>query len=259
MVKTSPFTSEAAASEAKPRKVSPKRYSIGVDLGQASDFSAIAVIKKEIVPPRTAMLAPEGESPSDRLVEGDVLYDLLYLKRPKLGTPYDRIAEAVCDLCTKLEPKGGFDEIGHLTLTIDGTGVGRGVVDMISTEFIERRKRGEYVPDIDFRPATIGVSGTQMRPPRHKRDYWYLPKTDVIFPAIVAFQQKRMRIAKDVDERDQLIHELTNYRRSVNVATGGVTMEPWREKDHDDLLFAVALALFGWQTHKKKSVTRLVR
>jgi hypothetical protein len=45
-------------------KYSPKRYSIGVDLGQASDFTAIAVLEKTIAPPETAMFSPVGSSPS---------------------------------------------------------------------------------------------------------------------------------------------------------------------------------------------------
>ena len=68
-------------------KYSPRRYSVGVDLGQAADFTAIAVLEKKVVPPETALFAPVGESPSNRLVEGDIVYDLVYLKRPKLGTP----------------------------------------------------------------------------------------------------------------------------------------------------------------------------
>src|SRR5215211_5919054 len=78
-------------------KYSPKRYSVGVDLGQAADYTAIAVLEKKVVPPPTAMFSPVGRDPSHRLVEGDIVYDLVYLKRPKLGTPYDRIAERVAD------------------------------------------------------------------------------------------------------------------------------------------------------------------
>jgi phage terminase large subunit-like protein len=69
-------------------KYSPRRYSVGVDLGQASDFTAIAVLERTIAPPETAMFSPVGKSPSNRLVEGRDVYDRVYLKRPKLGTPY---------------------------------------------------------------------------------------------------------------------------------------------------------------------------
>src|SRR5215211_1815410 len=79
-------------------KYSPRRYTVGVDLGQASDFTAIAVLEKKIVPPETAMFSPVGARTGNRLVEGDAVYDLVYLKRPRLGTTYDTIARRVADL-----------------------------------------------------------------------------------------------------------------------------------------------------------------
>src|ERR687897_2856863 len=83
-------------------KYSPRRYCVGVDLGQANDPTAVAVLEKTVAPPETAMFSPVGESPSDRLVEGSLVYDLVYLKRPKLGTPYDTIARRVADLICEL-------------------------------------------------------------------------------------------------------------------------------------------------------------
>ena len=41
-------------------KYSPRRYSVGVDLGQANDPPTIAVLAKTIVPPETALFAPVG-------------------------------------------------------------------------------------------------------------------------------------------------------------------------------------------------------
>jgi hypothetical protein len=210
------------------------------------------------VPPADAMFSPVGEAPEDRLVEGDEVYDLVYLKRPKLGTPYDVIARRVAELCLKLEPKGAFDEIGQLTLAVDGTGVGRGVVDMLNAEFRARDGRGEYVPRVDFRPVTVTGSNSTVRRPRSRRDYWSVPKKDLVFPAVTAFQQKRLRIAKDVQDKAALVNELTNYRRNINIATGNLSFEPWRESDHDDLLFAVALALWGWTQGKMQWALRAV-
>src|SRR5215204_4275991 len=131
-------------------KYSPKRYSVGFDLGQASDFTAIAVLEKTIAPPETALFSPVGESPSNRLVQGA----LVYLKRPKLGTPYDVIARRVADLICELEPQGGFGELGQVTLSVDGTGVGRAVVDMLRTEFQRRGATSRAVPKVDFRAVS---------------------------------------------------------------------------------------------------------
>src|SRR5215204_61754 len=236
-------------------KYSPPRYSVGVDLGQANDPTAIAVLEKTVVPPQTALFAPVGKEPSNRLVEGSLVYDLVYLKRPKLGTPYDEIARRVADLICELEPKGAFGELGQVTLSVDGTGVGRGIVDMLRSEFQRRGATSRAVPKVDFRAVSVTGSQTSLKRPTRSGGYWSVPKHELIFPCVAAFQQNKVRIGK-VKDRDALVSELKNYRRKVNIATGGLQFEPWRESEHDDLLFAVCLALWGWQTRRRGS-TRL--
>ena len=253
MVKVVPWDAEYQP----PRmpKYSPRRYSVGVDLGQASDFTAIAVLERQVAPPETAMFSPVGERPGNRLVEGSIIYDLRYLKRPKLGTPYDVIARRVADLICELEPEGAFGELGQVTLCVDGTGVGRGVVDMLRTEF---RQRGSSTPRVDFRAVSVTGSNTTLKRPQRTNGYWSLPKKDLIFPAVAAFQQGKIRIGK-VKDRDALVNELRNYKRATNIATGNMSFEPWRESDHDDLLFAVCLALWGWQQRKGQQALRMIR
>jgi Terminase RNaseH-like domain len=232
-------------------KYSPKRYSVGVDLGQANDFTAIAVLERVVVPPQTAMFSPVGERPGNRLVEGDIVYDLRYLKRPPLGTSYDTIAKRVADLVCELEPQGAFGELGQVTLSVDGTGVGRAVADMLDVALKRRGASSKSVPRVDFRRISVTGSNTTLKRPDRSNGFWSVPKRDLIFPAVAAFQQGRIRIAKGIKDRDALVNELKNYRRTTNIATGNMAFEPWRESDHDDLLFAVCLALWGWQTQKR--------
>jgi hypothetical protein len=229
---------------------------VGCDLGQAADFSAIAVLKKEIVPPRDAMFSPVGEHPGNRLVEGDTVYDLVYLKRPKLGTPYDTIAKRVADLVCELEPEGAFGELGQVTLSVDGTGVGRAIVDLLDAEFKRRGATSKGAPRVDFRRVSVTGSQTSLKRPTRSGGYWSVPKHELIFPCVAAFQQGKVRLAKGIKDRDALVSELKNYRRKVNIATGGLQFEPWRESEHDDLLFALCLALWGWETRRRGS-TRL--
>jgi hypothetical protein len=241
-------------------KYSPRRYSVGCDLGQASDFTAIAVLEKTIAPPETAMFSPVGESPSNRLVEGSIIFDLVYLKRPKLGTPYDTIAKRVADLLCELEPRGAFGELGQVTLSVDGTGVGRGVVDILRTEFQRRGTTSRAVPKVDFRAVSVTGSNTSLKRPTRMHGYWSVPKKDLVFPAVAAFQQGKIRLAKGIKDRDALVHELKNYSRTTNIATGNMAFEPWRESEHDDLLFAVCLALWGWQTpYRGSTKLRVIR
>jgi hypothetical protein len=232
-------------------KYTPKRYSVGVDLGQAADYTAIAVLEKTIAPPQTAMFSPVGNSPDNRLVEGQIVYDLVYLKRPPLGTAYDTIASRVADLVCKLEPQGAFGELGQVTLSVDGTGVGRGIVDMLRTEFNRRGASSNAVPRVDFRPVSVTGANTSLKRPGRAGGYWSVPKRDLVFPAVAAFQQGRIRIAKGIEDREALVGELKNYRRTTNIATGNMAFEPWRDGDHDDLVFAVCLALFGWQVQSR--------
>ena len=239
-------------------RYTPKRYSVGVDLGQAADFTAICVLEKKIVPPETAMFSPVGESPSNRLVEGSIVYDLRYLKRPKLGTAYDTIAKRVADLICELEPQGAFGELGQVTLSVDGTGVGRGVVDMLDAEF-KRRGRTTSVPRVDFRRVSVTGSNTTLKRPDKSNGYWSVQKRDLVFPAVAAFQTGKIRIAKRIKDREALVNELRNYRRTTNIATGNMAFEPWRESDHDDLLFALCLALWGWQQRRGRTTLRVIR
>jgi predicted KAP-like P-loop ATPase len=82
----------------------------------------------------------------------------------------------------------------------------------------------------------------------------------LVFEAVAAFQQSKIRVAKGITDRDALVNELKNYKRTTNIATGNMTFEPWRESEHDDLLFATCLALFGWQHQRKGSnVLRIIR
>ena len=239
-------------------KYSPRRYCVGVDLGQANDPTAIAVLEKTIAPPETAIFSPVGESPSNRLVEGSIVYDLVYLKRPKLGTPYDTIAKRVADLVCDLEPQGAFGELGQVTLSVDGTGVGRAVVDLLDAEFKRRARSSSAIPRVDFRRVSVTGSQTTLKRPTRTDGYWSVPKKDLIFPAVAAFQQGMIRIGK-VADRHALVNELKNYRRTTNIATGNMAFEPWRESDHDDLLFAVCLALWGWQQRRGQTRLRVIR
>jgi hypothetical protein len=253
------MTTEASPTATTGPGLTPKRYSVGVDLGQANDPTAVAVLEKTVVPPETAMFSPVGDEPGNRLVEGDLVYDLIYLKRAKLGTAYDEIARRVAGMVIGLEPKGAFDEIGQLTLSVDGTGVGRAVCDMIFTELTKRKQRGEYVPEVDYRRVSVTGGNSSVQKPSSANRYWRVPKQELIFPLVASFQQRKVRIAKSVKDKETLKTELLNYRRNTNIATGNMTFEPWREGDHDDLLFAVALALWGWRQPKGQTRVRLIR
>src|SRR5262245_160127 len=82
-------------------------YIIGLDLGQAQDPTALAVLER---PERSE--EERGWSPT---------YAVRHLERFPLGTAYTAIVPAVVKLCTTKELKGS-------PLVIDQTGVGRALV-----------------------------------------------------------------------------------------------------------------------------------
>src|SRR4051812_8789769 len=82
-------------------------YLLGLDLGQTTDFTALAVIERP----------PAGG--------GEPVYALRHLQRFPLGTPYTTIVPTVA----RLADTGPLR--GHSTLVVDQTGVGRPLVEML--------------------------------------------------------------------------------------------------------------------------------
>jgi hypothetical protein len=81
------------------------RFSVGLDLGQREDYSALSVL--------------------EQIVDGaHVRYECRYLERYPLGTPYPRIVRAVGDLL----PRPPL--VKQSRLVIDASGVGVAVCDM---------------------------------------------------------------------------------------------------------------------------------
>src|SRR5262245_59008913 len=87
-------------------------YVVGLDLGQAHDFTALAVLQRPRFDPKST------EPP---------IYMLRHLERYQLGTPYTTIVPAV-SLLLRTPPVRGAP------LVVDYTGVGRALVDMLKKE-----------------------------------------------------------------------------------------------------------------------------
>ena len=118
---------------------------------------------------------------------------------------------------------------GDVYCVVDATGVGRPVVDMLH--------------DAKIRPLiavtitggdTVSRDGTDYR----------VPKRDLVSTLQVELQNDRLKIAEGLDLSAILVREMQNFRVKINIATGHDSYEAWREGDHDDLVLAVALALW---------------
>ena len=196
------------------RRVEPvlPRYFVGLDLGQSKDFTALSLLEKHGTDKHTAQ------------------YHARHLQRYELGTPYPTIVANVAKL---LRQEVFRDRTP--SLAIDGTGVGRSVVDL----FVKERLNASLYP------ITI-TGGDQVT---REGGYTRVPKRDLVGVVQVMLQTARLRIAAELPEAATLTRELQNFQVKITDAAND-TYGAWREGTHDDLVLALALALWVGQTQR---------
>lgn len=184
------------------------RYFAGLDLGQANDFSALALI---------------GEYATNaEWKESELRLD--YLKRWSRGTTYPVIVDEVKEFVKRPQLSGG------IALAIDGTGVGRAVVDMFTKEKV----------NASIYPVTITGGDTE----NYSDGYYRVPKRNLASLVQVALQTKALKMSRDLNLSDVLVTELANFKVKISIDTGHDSYGAWREGQHDDLVLGVSLALW---------------
>ncbi len=191
-------------------------FFIGVDIGQASDFSAVAIFER--------IEELTGKADKGRWTTR-VRYELPHLERPPLGTPYPVIIQRLKDLIARLPAHK------RLRVVVDQTGCGRPVIDLM------RREKLIIIPIVI---TTAGVA---------HRDHgaYNVPKRELVSNLAILLQSGRLTIASALPEAPALIEELQNFRMKTTPADDAYDAE--RESDHDDLLLASAIAT--WYAEKK--------
>jgi hypothetical protein len=213
-----------------------ERCFVGLDLGQAQDFTALAVLQRPHVYP--------GDPPARRRPD----YALRHLQRFPLGTPYPEVVKAVLGLL-RTPPLPGC------VLVIDQTGVGRPVVDLLADGLRDHVTCSFFPVTITAgHEATVGEGGGLR-----------VPKKELVAAVQVLLQSRRLHVARSLPDAPVLVRELENFRVKVT-ASAHETFEAWRERDHDDLVLAVALAAWVGERalppledpDEETTVTRLV-
>lgn len=201
---------------------------IGLDLGQASDYTAIVVLQHVGFLENLDRLPEnlEPRDPNQALTQDE--YHLRYIAREQLGTSYVEVIPHVKALLDALRP------LGTVTLCIDSTGVGAPIVDMFKAAGLN--------------PVAITVHGGQNV--NYDKGVWRVPKRDLVSSAKRLLGEKTLKIAKGMPFADTLINELQSFSVKINIATGHDTYEAWRENEHDDLVFAVSLCC--WYVLKRR-------
>jgi hypothetical protein len=203
-------------------------YLAGLDLGQANDFTALAILERTrdrtdqavetfgVTPCWTGLATAPRVARTQQASRAAVRH----LERFPLGTPYPVICERLVQLFAQPPLMGA-------TLVVDQTGVGRAVVDMIC------RAR----PRATLRPITItGGHSVVAEGPG-----WHVPKKELVGVLQVLLQSRRLQVSSRLAMAPLLVTEFENFRVKVT-ASANETFEAWRERDHDDLVLAVALA-----------------
>lgn len=183
-----------------------RAYFSGLDLGQMQDYSALVVVE------RTGQ--PDPIRP-DKTIRN---FAVRHLHRWPLGTAYPAIVADVKSLFSAVPLAGS-------TLAVDQTGVGRAVVDLFRTAGI----------GASLRPYTIthGESGKVST----------VPKKNLVGAVQIPLQDRRLKLADSLPLAPVLAAELGLFRVKVTAAANE-TFEAWRERDHDDLVLALALAMY---------------
>jgi hypothetical protein len=225
-------------------------FVVGVDLGQAQDFTAVVVNERCAHCPAQ----PSCRNPADQLaalglgaleamrmmLEGMaamggtevVHHRLTLLHRFPLGTPYPAIVEGLRRLLWQLPPREREPE-----LVVDATGVGRPVLDAM-------RERG-------LRPIGVTITGgTDVN--KRAPDDWRVPKRILASRLQVVLQSERIKIAAEMPLTPLLVRELEAFRAKISIG-GNETFEAWREQDHDDLVLAAAMAVWGAEDLEQRS------
>ncbi len=221
-------------------------YHVGLDLGEVKDYSALAAIHEVVDPPSEAKgqmrrwilryLYPFSERPDyekvvamvARFMSSEELWPDVVHARSQLGDP----------LVVKKDKRP--------TLVIDDSGVGRGIYRMFRMQ--------------EIRPIGVSITGASQGAPRRDRKEsgrWKVPKVQLIFDLIQAIDTKRLEVPAGLEHWDTLREQLLHFSRKQNERTGHIRFEHERATDKDDLVMAVALAL--WNIKRPRSPLRVVR
>jgi hypothetical protein len=149
-----------------------ERYTVGVDLGQSNDFTAICIVRK---------LEEPGQKP---------IFQVGHLSRIPLGTPYPAVVSHVIDLLCRPQIRGKCE------LVIDYTGVGRPVFDMFR----------------DHGTSPIGVNITGGTAITHEGLIWSVPKGHLISRIQMLLHAGRLEIHSDLPDASALVGELQSFK-----------------------------------------------
>lgn len=203
------------------------RYIVGMDLGQANDFTSLIVVRSS-----------DGADP---------IYTAGHIERVPLATRYPAIVAHVKHVIAALRQPVGAEVVRivggvdapkpDVALIVDYTGVGRPVADML----LDAR--------LDCTLILVTITGGDTALCADSGE-WRVPKRDLASVVQRLPQEGRLEIPANHPMAETLTRELTGFRVKINLRGHDSygAGEDWRSAPHDDLVLALALACW-WGEH----------
>lgn len=196
-------------------------WAVGVDIGQARDPTAVVIVE------RVTGIHASANAPAAYRV-GPVprfrpLYRVRHLERLPLGTSYPSQVQTVM---SRLE-RPPMDTLRPRIL-LDYTGVGRPVFDMFAQAGLRRAEAITITGGRETTETEFGFS---------------VPKVTLVSRLQALLHSGDLRIPSALPDAKVLTRELQEFRVKYTEA-GNATFNA-REGEHDDLVLALAIAVFG--------------
>ena len=183
-------------------------YVSGLDLGQANEFTALAVLERR---------TPPDVHPRQRPLS---TFSVRHLERFPIGTSYGAIFERVSTLFSSTPLPGN-------TFVADQTAVGDPVVRSL--------KRAPSIGGVKRVVITNGLVASL------DAGIWQIPKKDLVGALQILLQEQRLKIAAVLPEVPTLIDELLNFQMKPTPMSTD-PLAAWREGPQDDLMLAIGIA-----------------
>lgn len=205
--------------EAKPLGVS-----IGIDIGQRRDPTAVCVVQRE---------------ERSGLNRSEVQFGVRVLDRLPLGTPYPKVAQCLQDLVGDVAALAGVTPVVY----VDATGVGLPVVDLLRAA----------VPKAKVVAVFFNYGDRRIE----EHDEVRLGKGFLVSRLVALFQTERI-LLKPTPETEVLREELDNFEIRVD-QNANTTLGAFKVGTHDDLVTALGLAVqvdytgggaFAWRARR---------
>lgn len=209
---------------------------VGVDLGQSRDPTSIAVVERIAWEPRIGIAKASLAAAYAEQRTRPPQYNLRALDQAPLGEPYPLQAQRV----KRMLAVGRIAEADP-RVYVDYTGVGRAVYEIF---------RDQHVPNLS--PVTITFGGDVTA---HASGF-SVPKLVLISRLQALMHTGCLKMPDSLPLAKVLRRELLDFRVGYT-AVGNATFGA-REGAHDDLVLAVALAVFGLDRDRVPDASRVL-